>query len=129
MLLFYTLLPCNFLTDGQFPINLSKIQVEKDHAFLEQADIDSLVRRINILNRCADLMEEVKSKKVRKCLSTLLSSLTVKHPLFPIQQYPYRVNSGACVAGYSSLTFSSQTSISSENIRHGSRLSYSTVIS
>ena len=50
--------------DGQFPINLSKIQVEKDHEFLEQADIDSLVRRLNILNRCADLMEEIKSKKV-----------------------------------------------------------------
>ncbi|XP_064404560.1 stAR-related lipid transfer protein 13-like isoform X3 [Halichondria panicea] len=49
--------------DGQFPINLSQIQVERDHAFLEQADIDSLVRRLNILNRCADLMEEIKSKK------------------------------------------------------------------
>ncbi len=51
-------------TDGQFPINLSQIQVERDHAFLEQADIDSLVRRLNILNRCADLMEDIKSKKV-----------------------------------------------------------------
>ena len=51
--------------DGQFPINLSKFRVEKDHAFLEQADIDSLIRRLNILNRCADIMEGTKSK-VRK---------------------------------------------------------------
>lgn len=36
--------------------------MEKDHAFLEQADIDSLIRRLNVLNRCADLMEEIKSK-------------------------------------------------------------------
>ena len=33
-------------TDGQFPINLSKFQVEKDHAFLDQADIDSLIRYV-----------------------------------------------------------------------------------
>ena len=50
--------------DGQFPINLSKFRVEKDHAFLEQADIDSLIRRLNILNRCADIMEEIKSKVI-----------------------------------------------------------------
>ena len=52
----------SFFSDGRFPINLSKFRVEKDHAFLEQADIDSLIRRLNILNRCADIMEEIKSK-------------------------------------------------------------------
>lgn len=48
-------------TDGHFPINLSKSQVEKDHAFLEQADIDALIRRLNILNRCADKMDEIRN--------------------------------------------------------------------
>ena len=62
--------------DGQFPINLSKFRVEKDHAFLEQADIDSLIRRLNILNRCADIMEEIKSKvrpQSDKCTLELLN--------------------------------------------------------
>jgi hypothetical protein len=50
------------LADGLFPINLSKFQVEKDHTFLEQADLDSLIRRLNILNRCADVMESIRGK-------------------------------------------------------------------
>ena len=33
-----------FSTDGQFPINLSKFQVEKDHSFLEQSALDALIR-------------------------------------------------------------------------------------
>ena len=52
---------CVSFLDGQFPINLTRIQVEKDHAFLEQADIDALIRRLNILNRCADKMDEIRS--------------------------------------------------------------------
>lgn len=49
--------------DGLFPINLSRFQVEKDHTFLEQADLDSLVRRLNILNRCADVMDSMHASR------------------------------------------------------------------
>lgn len=57
--LFVLYTPC---ADGVFPINLSKFQVEKDHTFLEQADLDSLIRRLNILNRCADVMETLRKR-------------------------------------------------------------------
>ena len=53
--------------------------MERDHAFLEQADIDSLVRRLNILNRCADLMEEIKSKKVGFAKEVTINTLSVLH--------------------------------------------------
>ena len=46
--------------DGQFPIDLSVFQVEKDHSFLEQADIESLKRRLNTLNRCTHKMDEMR---------------------------------------------------------------------
>jgi len=37
--------PGNLLiTDGRFPINLSKFQVEKDHSFLDQSALDALIR-------------------------------------------------------------------------------------
>jgi len=62
------------LPDGQFPINLSRIQVEKDHSFLDQADIDTLVRRLNILNRCADKMDEIRNL-VRELLAFSDTSL------------------------------------------------------
>ncbi len=52
------------LLDGLFPINLSKFQVEKDHTFLDQPDIDSLIRRLNTLNRCADIMDSIPNSKV-----------------------------------------------------------------
>lgn len=58
------MIPIIALTDGLFPINLSRFQVEKDHTFLEQADLDSLVRRLNILNRCADVMESMHASRV-----------------------------------------------------------------
>lgn len=60
--IFCTLTSSSFTTDGLFPINLSKFEVEKDHTFLEQADLDSLIRRLNILNRCADVMESIRYK-------------------------------------------------------------------
>lgn len=59
-LLVFRLWPWLLFPDGQFPIHLTRIQVEKDHSFLEQADIDALIRRLNILNRCADKMDEIR---------------------------------------------------------------------
>lgn len=47
--------------DGQFPINLTQFEVEPDHSFLDQTSIDALIRRINTLNRCAYLADELKS--------------------------------------------------------------------
>ncbi|XP_065884812.1 rho GTPase-activating protein 7-like isoform X2 [Dysidea avara] len=41
--------------DGDFPIDLSQIQVERDHRFLDEAAIESLLRRLRVLNQCADL--------------------------------------------------------------------------
>lgn len=58
----YEIFLCTLTPDGRFPINLSKFEVEKDHTFLEQADLDSLIRRLNILNRCADVMESIRNK-------------------------------------------------------------------
>ena len=37
------------MIDGEFPIDLSKIQVETDHKFLDKAAIESLLRYITIL--------------------------------------------------------------------------------
>ena len=36
------------MVDGEFPIDLSKIQVETDHKFLDKAAIESLLRCINV---------------------------------------------------------------------------------
>lgn len=67
---------CCIITDGLFPINLSKVQVEKDHTFLDKADLDSLIRRLNILNRCADVMDSVHNR-VRLCHSHKLPCMTI----------------------------------------------------
>jgi hypothetical protein len=48
--------------EGLFPLNLSISQVERDHSFLDQAAINALFRRLNTLNKCADLMTEKISK-------------------------------------------------------------------
>ena len=37
------------LIDGEFPIDLSKIQVESDHNFLDKAAIESLLRCVIVL--------------------------------------------------------------------------------
>ncbi|XP_019850855.1 PREDICTED: rho GTPase-activating protein 7-like isoform X2 [Amphimedon queenslandica] len=47
---------------GEFPINVTAMQVEKDHQFLDLPSIEALIKRLNVLNRCADLLEEVLSK-------------------------------------------------------------------
>lgn len=47
---------------GEFPLNLTKLRVEKDHTFLDPPAIEALIKRLNILNRCADLLEEVLTK-------------------------------------------------------------------
>ena len=38
-----------YTLDGEFPIDLSKIQVETDHNFLDKAAIESLLRCIKLL--------------------------------------------------------------------------------
>ena len=35
--------------DGRFPLNISKFQVERDHNFLDQIELDSLIRYPPIL--------------------------------------------------------------------------------
>jgi hypothetical protein len=47
---------------GEFPINVTALCVEKDHKFLDSASIEALIKRLNVLNRCADLLEEVLNK-------------------------------------------------------------------
>jgi len=64
--------PVTYNVDGEFPIDLSQIQVERDHRFLDEAAIESLLRydsihlnifmylvlffrRLRVLNQCADL--------------------------------------------------------------------------
>jgi hypothetical protein len=50
------------LLGGEFPINVTALCVEKDHKFLDSASIEALIKRLNVLNRCADLLEEVLNK-------------------------------------------------------------------
>lgn len=49
-----------FITDNLFPIDLST--VAKDHPFLENDPLQSLYRRLVILNKCAKIRVDLQKK-------------------------------------------------------------------
>jgi hypothetical protein len=51
--------------DGHFPLSISKFHVEKDHNFLLQTELETLIRRLNVLSRSTVQMEEILSSPKR----------------------------------------------------------------
>ena len=61
---------CSFFTDKQFPIDLNAVQ--KDHQFLEPDALQSLFRRFQTLNKCANMKVELMPTKLNQ-VSTSMS--------------------------------------------------------
>ncbi|KAL1131262.1 hypothetical protein AAG570_010880, partial [Ranatra chinensis] len=66
--------------DLQFPIDVNAVQ--KDHPFLDQDSLQSLFRRLQVLNRCATMKVDNLPKPTVSPLGRLPNIETTAFPLF-----------------------------------------------